>query len=505
MSSATTHCILVVDDDASLLRLMSLALRRSGAHVTTAPCGAEAIRVIEVRRPDLLLLDLQLPDVSGQALIEQIQRVSPGLPFIVITGQGDERVAVEMMKLGATDYLVKDHELVDRVPTVVSRVLRQLEADCKIAAAEDALRREHAFSNALVDTSGALVVALDCQGRIVRFNPACERATGYALGEVQGKSVWDWFILPEEMHRVHAVFDRLLNGETSNHLESRWRTRDGGERLIAWTNTALRDPEGTVEYVIASGLDVTEHRRLEKEILQISEMERRRLGHDLHDGLCQYLAAIELMSQALQRQLERTSQTPSANQAAQIAQHVREAIVQTRLLARGLSPVVVESEGLMAALRELASSTARLFRVRCQWVGPAPVLIGDADVATHLYRIAQEAVGNAVKHGQAQTIEIHLSLRGSELRLVVSDNGIGLPAPMATATPASSVQGMGLRIMQFRAAMIGANLQVQSPPGHGVQVLCSLVPPPHWNDPASSENRIPQPIAGVQNKRPPRG
>src|SRR6185503_17562674 len=151
--------------------------------------------------------------------------------------------------------------------------------------------------------------------------------------------------------------------------------------------------------------DITEQKRLEKEVLQISELEQRRIGQDLHDGICQHLAGIEMMSQVLEQNLEKKSKAQAA-QAEKIATHVRDVIAQTRSLARGLSPLVLESEGLMAALAELAANTEKLFRVKCQFECPTPVYLHDLLTATHLFRIAQEAVTNAVKHGKAKEIEI---------------------------------------------------------------------------------------------------
>src|SRR5262249_1883067 len=147
--------------------------------------------------------------------------------------------------------------------------------------------------------------------------------------------------------------------------------------------------------------------RLEKEILEISDREQRRIGQDLHDGLCQQLAGIELMSQVLEGKLAPRSKSDAAR-AGEIAGHVRDAISQTRLLARGLSPAPLDSEGLMSALQELASNTEKIFSVACRLDCRTPVLVEDHAAATHLFRIAQEAVSNAIKHGKARRIAIHL-------------------------------------------------------------------------------------------------
>ena len=152
--------------------------------------------------------------------------------------------------------------------------------------------------------------------------------------------------------------------------------------------------------------DITERKRLEKEILEISDREQRRIGQDLHDDLCQTLAGIELMSEALEEKLAAKSRQESV-QAAHIAERVQRAIEQTRMLARGLSPLEMESTGLMAALSELASNTQQHFSIRCVFEVSRSVMLDDAAAATHLYRIAQEAISNAIKHGKPARSRFH--------------------------------------------------------------------------------------------------
>jgi signal transduction histidine kinase len=211
--------------------------------------------------------------------------------------------------------------------------------------------------------------------------------------------------------------------------------------------------------------DISDRKRLEKEVLQISDLEQCRIGQDLHDGLCQQLAGLELMSEVLEQKLARKSKTEAA-QAAKIAAGVRAAIGDTRRLARGLSPVDVESNGLMSALQELASNTEKLFHVTCRFECPQPVLVRDHAAATHLYRIAQEAINNAIKHGKARHIALRLRAQKNQASLTVTDDGCGFVAKLEEAS------GMGLRIMKYRAGMIGASLEIRRANGRGTLVAC---------------------------------
>jgi PAS domain S-box-containing protein len=209
-----------------------------------------------------------------------------------------------------------------------------------------------------------------------------------------------------------------------------------------------------------------ERRVLEEELLNASSREQQRIGQDLHDSLCQQLAGIEFQNSVLVQQL---SKTPEAQaEAARIGELIRNATKQARALARGLSPVEIEPNGLMSALTSLAINATNLFRVHCSFECPQPVLLANRTSATHLYRIAQEAIGNAVKHGQAKTVVISLKGGDEQLILTVKDDGVGF------SQDGRAIEGMGLRIMDYRADMIGAMLRIDSLKGEGTTVACRL-------------------------------
>jgi signal transduction histidine kinase len=217
--------------------------------------------------------------------------------------------------------------------------------------------------------------------------------------------------------------------------------------------------------------DVTEQKRLQKEILEISNREQERLGHELHDGLAQQLMGIALLCKVLQKQLERES-LPEAEQASQIEKLVEDALSQTRSLARGLAPVEIDAGGLEAALEDLARRIERVHGVRCVFRSERRVATGSRAEALHLYRIAQEAVSNALRHANPTRIAIDLSSVNGRRRLTVVDNGSGIaPNPESTRKKGSR-GGMGLHIMRYRARMIDAIFDIRPAPGKGTLVSC---------------------------------
>jgi PAS domain S-box-containing protein len=330
---------------------------------------------------------------------------------------------------------------------------------------EEQLQEERNFVSTILDTVGALVVVLDGEGRILRFNPACELTTGYSVDEVRGKCIWDIFLVPEEAERFKAIFEILRSDLLPQEYQSCWMTRHGAPRLISWSSTLLPGNDDTSNYIIATGIDITERKQLEKAILDISAREQRRIGQDLHDGLGQYLTGIAFMTKVHEAKLAE-KKSAETEDAAKIVKLVNEAIHKTRELARGLLPVVSDSQGLMSALQLWAAEVEDLFGVSCRFQCDTPVLIHDVTMATHLYHIAQEAVNNAIKHGDARKISIELTADQGRGTLVVKDNGKGIEENCA------NTQGMGLHIMNYRAGMIGGALDVQRDKTGGTVVTC---------------------------------
>ena len=336
-----------------------------------------------------------------------------------------------------------------------------------LARSESAVRDGEERLRAILETAVEGIITIDERGIIESFNPASEKIFGYRATEAIGKNVR---VLMPSPHR----------GQHDSYLEN-YRLTGQAKIIGIGRETLARKKDGTTFPIdlsvsevklsdrrIFTGFvrDITERKRLEKEILEITEREQRRIGQDLHDGLCQQLAGVEMLAQVLSQKLAPRSKDASAR-ATEIARAVRDAIGQTRLLARGLSPVTLDSEGLMSALAELAVNTEKLFHLRCALVCPGVVQFADHAAATHLFRIAQEAVSNAIKHGKAETISIQLSEAAGRLHLRVDDDGLGFPEKV----PASP--GMGLRIMQSRIGMLGGALAIERRPAGGTSVIFS--------------------------------
>jgi two-component system CheB/CheR fusion protein len=333
------------------------------------------------------------------------------------------------------------------------------------------LRDSEERLRAILQTAVEGIITIDERGMMESVNPAARKLFGYSQEEMVGRNVS--MLMPEPYSSEHGSYlgNYLRTGKgkiIGIGREVVGKRKDGG--LFPMDLSVGEVRLAGERFFTGIVRDITERKRLEKEILEISDREQRRIGQDLHDDLCQHLAGIGLMSEVLEQKLASKAR-PEAAEAGRIAERVRGAIEQTRMLARGLSPLdEMHSADLLTALAELASNTAGIFHVRCRFRAESPVVVEGAAVSTHLYRIAQEAVSNAIRHGGADNITISLEAEGDEAVLSITDNGSGF------AEPKKEGQGMGMRIMRFRAGMIGGALDIRPATGGGALVSCRFRP-----------------------------
>jgi len=360
----------------------------------------------------------------------------------------------------------------------------------------------------LLEAAPDAIIIVNGGGLIELVNSQTERVFGYTRKELLGKPVE--ILIPERMRCEHArhreqyaaaPFTRRIGSgrtlsarrkdgtefpaeigisplQTENGMLVISSIRDVSERVnaeqaICRLNAELEDRVNRRTSALHNACgelqkEIAARHRLEKEILEISEREQQRIGRDLHDDLGQRLVGMTYLSQVLANNLAADT-SPEAVQAAKITELLKDALALTRSLSRGLHPVALKSGGLTAALGDLAERTSDIFQMDCRFTGPFIEPLLDQTAATHLYRIAQEAVTNAVNHGKAVTIRIDLACQKGTAVLTVTDNGTGMPDHRPDG------KGMGLRIMDYRAGVIGASLAFSRPEKHaGTVVKCTI-------------------------------
>lgn len=354
-------------------------------------------------------------------------------------------------------------------------VLREVNAELERAVAERtaALQRSEIRLKAILDSTSDAVVTVDTAYRIVTFNQSAQQMFGYAPEEILGRHVADLAAPrdPAQYRRVLATFMQSPHP----HVLGRWRAlvarhRDGRRFPVDLRLSPITD----LGLVVACIRDLSATRALEHEVLNRAVFEQQRIGQELHDGTQQELTGLGLLASTLADKLARDGLTERATLAEHIAASIARAGVNVQRIARGLVPFRLEATDLPAALHDLASSTLRDYGIVCGFQGESFPAIQDAETATHLHRIAQEAVTNAVRHGKAQRIDIRLVSSPERLVLEIEDDGVGIRAHVRT----SKSHGAGLRLMEHRASILGGTLEVNERGGGGTLIRCAIETPP---------------------------
>lgn len=359
-----------------------------------------------------------------------------------------------------------------------------------------------------MNNSPLAVIEFSTEGRCLSWNHRAEELFGqpHLDGEAPLQDCLP-LVYPEDLCNFQEIHDLVRSGrQMSAFATARFIQRNGSVSHGEWYLSGLIDDDGACRSILCFLNDVTDHestardllhskmeleetlltrtatlrrvndelqkeistrKHLERELVKVSEREHRRLGHDLHDGICQELAGIHFSVQAITKRLPKRS--TAHGPLGSIVEAIRRAINHTRLLARGLAPIELQNGDLHAALEELASDTASMFKIECVFEssdGPTEL---DFEIVSNLYRIAQESIQNAIKHGKATHIRVALDCRNPEGLLTITDNGSGIDAK---SSKKGEGNGMGLTIMKHRAAMINGHVHIASHNGSGTVVNC---------------------------------
>lgn len=346
---------------------------------------------------------------------------------------------------------------VSRVAVVALNITQRKRAEQQLADALD-------FNQKMIAASPMGIAAYKASGECIFCNQALARIVGGTQTQIlQGNfhSLRSW-----QQSGLLRLAEEALELNQARTAEVQDTSRFG---KTFWVDALMAPFVSAGEvHLLHMAYEITERKRLERQILEISDREQARIGQDIHDGLCQQLVSLAFDANALERQLAAKHQPETAT-AKRIADLLDRAITEARQLSRGLFPIRLETEGLLPALEELARTARERFGVECRLESPERMAIHDRAIATHLYRIAQEAVSNAVKHARPHCVTIQLRPLSDGLELRVVDDGCGL-----AATSLRKAGSMGLHIMEYRAGAIGGALHLASGVQGGTVVICRL-------------------------------
>ena len=555
--------VLVVEDDVDQARLVAEYLSLAGGFLVHSVENIQGLWTYIASNPvDLILLDYRLPDGSGLDILRELPKRGLKTPVVLLTGQGDERLAVQAIQLGAVDYLVKGTDYLPTLPALIQKAIRtsqlqqaversldqvryqalllnnvrdaivvwdtegvikywnpaaevlyqKLARDCVNRSAEScylkyfsptvvapsrdategreierqyydghrtvwvssrvstlrdygagarligymdvtrditsrktaetALRAERNFITAVLDTVGALIVVLDPEGRIVRVNRACERITNYRADEVRGKIVWDVFAPPSDVDIQKELFQSILAGRGPGEYEAYWQTRSGRKILITWSNTTMEDARGRIQYVIATGIDITERRHAEEQIAaaQARLMQSSRLAavgelaagvaHHINNPLTAIIAEAQLLRQCIQPdQPERESIEAIESAGWRVQKIVQNLLEFSRPSARYISSLSVNDtiQRALDLIGEHIQSTGACLQI--DLATDLPPLRGNprqlSELWINLLLLARDATSDGLSH----TIMISSAVDSEGwVQVSVRDDGIPIPS-----------------------------------------------------------------------------
>jgi len=329
-----------------------------------------------------------------------------------------------------------------------------------------ALKEKQEHLRAILDTAVDAIIGIDTYGIIDEFNPAAERMFGYPACELLGTNTKALMPVPHRDHHDDYLARHRETGEAKiigTGREVSARRKDGSEFPVHLSVSEVDHCQHYMAFIH----DLSPRKALENELLSITEQAQRDFGQNLHDDIGQEMIALTLKAETLQERLLRSGQR-EGTLAKSLVAGLDRIHGKIRMLARGLIPVPVDAKGLALALQELTSEVSRTYDIICIFSSEDTVTVTNPSVANHLYRIAQEAINNAIQHGQARHIRVSLHMQGNDLNLKIEDSGTGI------AGNAAGKPGMGLRIMQHRCGIIGGTLKIGPGKPHGTLVACRV-------------------------------
>lgn len=346
--------------------------------------------------------------------------------------------------------------------------------DCldELTHTEESLLLSEERLQAILKTAVDAIISINAGGIIDSINPATEKMFGYSKEELIGQNVS--MLMPSPLSETHT-----------DYIQSYIKT--GKARIIGkGRETIAQRKDGSLfpidlavseidHLAVFTGVirDISDRKELQKQVLDIALEENRRIGHELHDSIQQQLAGLSMLAKTINSRLQKISNQGSGindikDLVSSLSDGLKESTHQVNLLSHGLVPVEVDADGLRVALSELTTRVSLQHGVKCEFQSKGQVRISDNSMATHLYRITQEAISNAINHGKPDKIKISLSGSKKIITLKVTDDGSGISGD------STEHAGRGLRIMNYRAGLLGANLNITRGKRSGTKITCVI-------------------------------
>ncbi len=456
------NTILIVEDEVIIAENLNLRLRNLGYETLPfASTGKKALEILSKNSPDLILMDIRIKgEMDG---IETAKEISEkySTPVVYLTSLSDELTISRAKKTGAYGFIAKTTNLNNLYTTIEMAINRyRMEVQVK--------EKEEILSVTLKSISDA-VIGAQLDGTIISWNKGAYDIFGYEFYEVAGKnlSILIPFAFPNE---IPENLDLISKGQTIDHYDTLRKNKNGDILNISIKISPIKDYLEKITGVSLIANDISEKKKLEKEILEISEKESRRIGQDLHDNLGQHLTGLMFQLKILENSLRKKNLIQEAEMAQNISMETKDAVNLTRNLAKNLIKVNINNQGISTALAELISFYSGIYDIKFIYEINEDIdnSIKNKTIINQLYHISQEALTNSIKHSNATLVKLKLTIDDSEICLKILDNGNG------NFNDIDISDGLGLSILKYRTNVIDGNISIISNKNEGTEIICRV-------------------------------
>ena len=473
--------LVILEDEEAHFQLMKRAIGKDLPHALVyhfTDAAAYIQRLNEIH-PDVILVDYLMPGMNGIEFLRVLNERSIHTPVVMITGQGDETIAVQAMKSGAWDYLSKSPDFFKLLPSTIEKVIRERKL-------KDSLRAVERRFQDLAENTSDWIWEIDTEGRYLYSNPAVEKILGYRPSEIIGRRLDELFPERKEEIRKTAFFQSISTGMPVTGLVSRLMHREGRQVIIETNAVPVFGGTGRVIGYRGIDRDITERKLVEdklraseerlrlvsSKLLKSQEEERRRIARELHDSIGSSLSAIKMSLENARSRFGRgTATSESLEIPISWTQH---AIEEARRLMMNLRPSLLDDLGIIA--------TMNWFCRQYQAIYPSiyvekNISIEEGEIEEPLkiviFRIIQEAFHNIGKYSQAELVELSLQKEKGMIEVIIEDNGVGFDPSRVSVGKNGDKGGLGLAGMKERAELSGGSFFIESLPGSGTIVRAS--------------------------------
>jgi PAS domain S-box-containing protein len=467
--------VVIIDDEEAHFHLMKRAIEKAFplASVYYFEEADACLESLDEITPDVIITDYLMPGINGIKFLEALNQGKKDIPVIMITGQGNENIAVQAMKLGAWDYLVKTTDFFTLIPSVIQKVVHKRKL-------KESLRKSERRFRDLAESTSDWIWEVDLEARYVYSNPVVESLLGYRPDQMLGKYFYDFFSEKERDALALSCLETMVKGKPISSLDARCVHKDGHEIILEISGVPFSDNAGNLLGYRGINRDITtrmrceEHiRNLSQQLIKAQESERQRLSRDLHDNLAQDLSTLKISLDTL---FDDQPDTPSEKRqrVSEVSKMIQRAIMDIRDLAYDLRPASLDQLGLVETVLHYCQdfSEPNALKVDFFSIGLDNIRL-DSDTEITLYRLIQEGLNNIRKHADASHVTVRLSASFPHIILRIEDNGKGFDLEKRSDA-AFQEKRMGLRTMAERAALLNGKLKIESRSGQGTKIVVEV-------------------------------